>query len=136
MTTLFGEDVDTVSVAPKRRLHLGEEHVRELLGRPEAAFISWERLDDQGFPGYKIGVGDVPLLKAGKRKGERNYRAATNRQYVYVKHEEHAAWVVAWSKRTGLCAPCVGTGEEWMGWSVTDGTRMETCRSCGGTGRA
>lgn len=41
-----------------------------------------------------------------------------------------------WSKRTGYCITCLGTGEKWTGWNHVTGDRYERCLACDGSGSA
>lgn len=55
---------------------------------------------------------------------------------VWIAPSEHAAWLLEWEVRTGLCSECVGKTVVFAGWSVTEGTRTRECGRCHGSGSA
>lgn len=80
----------------------------------------------------------APLKTRGKSKGSHNWDKmdrATKRT-VYITLKEHAEWVKAWEVKTGKCATCRGTGQEWCGWGVTTGARYKECTKCQGVGKS
>lgn len=80
----------------------------------------------------------APLKTRGKSRGNHDWNKidpATKRT-VYVSFRENAEYVAAWEAKTGLCATCRGTGNEWCGWSVTEGTRYKACTKCHGSGKS
>jgi hypothetical protein len=111
---------------------------REALGRPDAHVASVESLneDDDGFDGVRVVLMDAPALTRGPRKGQPNWRSATNRQVRLLSREQIESGAERWSERTGLCVSCVGDGRSFSGWRLGEGSRFVPCKTCNGTGSA
>jgi hypothetical protein len=114
------------------------EAVREAAGRPDAHAYSIERLNiqDDGFDGFRVKLGDFPPCKSGPRKGKPNYRKGTNLATRLISDSDVEAWLTRWVATTGKCGTCRGDGQTWAGWSAAEGTRYTACRDCNGTGSA
>ena len=80
----------------------------------------------------------APLKTRGKSKGSHNWDKMdkSTKRTVYITFKEHAEWVKGWEKKTGLCANCKGTGQQWAGWSVTDGYKYRNCGKCRASGKS
>ena len=80
----------------------------------------------------------APLKTRGKSKGCHNWDKMdkSTKRVVYITLKEHSEWVNAWEAKTGKCATCRGTGNEWCGWSVNEGSRYKVCTKCHGSGKA
>lgn len=74
----------------------------------------------------------------GKRKGRINYQKceAGTRATLSIRSDELEQFKLDWSLRTGYCATCYGTGQQWYGWSAEHGTKYRDCIKCEATGRA
>ena len=119
------------------------EHAREMIGNP----MDWEVFRFRSLGAEKFGDAPkvieltgamAPRFMRGKRSGERNWqkRDRGSERTVYITPAEHAAWLEAWSARTGLCRECAGKGEVFARWHHQEGTTYKPCRRCGGTGQA
>ena len=80
----------------------------------------------------------APLKTRGKSKGSHNWDKMdkSTKRVVYITLKEHSEWVKAWEAKTGNCATCRGTGNEWRGWSVNEGSRYNQCTKCHGSGKS
>lgn len=80
----------------------------------------------------------VPLKTRGKHAGrpDWNKKDKSTIRTVYITLKDHAEWVKEWERKTGLCANCEGSGEEWAGWSVAEGSKKRPCAKCGATGKS
>lgn len=56
-------------------------------------------------------------------------------QRVAVTSEEIKAAKAEWSRETGKCGDCYGTGQRTVAWSMKDGVTTKPCEHCHGTGR-
>lgn len=110
---------------------------REAMGRPDAhvASMTMLTLDRDGFDGVRVEVVDVVPCKTGPRKGQPNWRSATNRQARLLSHTELDQLAAAWGERTGHCVPCAGSGRQFVRWHHIDGTTWRPCTACDGSGR-
>jgi len=121
------------------RPNLMEMHARERAGMGEDWTVFLYRwMPPGGPPIYLEMTGAVaPQYRTGPRKGRTNYRRrdrATERT-VYIRVEEHDAWLARWEGETGQCRGCAGVGDKpWR--SGPDGTETRPCHRCGGSGKA
>lgn len=111
-----------------------EIHARKLLGRSEPwRLCRYETIGhDTPRPMFKL-TGSVPstvMFKSGPRKGQPNWKHATDEQTVYISEPEQRAFEAAWEKETGLCKRCGDTGEELERWSTADGATYRPCTRC------
>ena len=109
---------------------------RHFTGRPDAHLAVIEDLSHDGFDGFRVEVCDVVPCKSGPRKGQPNWRTAENRETRYITWPEFRAFEDEWSRETGKCNDCMGSGEVFAGWSIDTGTRMKPCAKCEATGVA
>lgn len=119
------------------------DHARERAGMPPE--WSWYHLET--FPHSRgsepplcfIVKGAVAPLKqrgpgAGKLRNWKKRDPATDTT-VYIKPEEHLAWLAAYEARTGNCFNCQGTKQEAAGWNIATGTTWRSCSRCKGSGK-
>ena len=119
-------------------IDLIEEHARELVkAPPEWRVFCYEKVGES-FGVIRVTGAVAPLFTSGKNAGKPNWRRRdkTTERIACFTRVEHYAWCDAWSKRTGKCAHCVGTGRLLAGWSTLDGVNWHQCGVCGGTGAA
>ena len=110
---------------------------REAMGRPDAhvASMTMLTLDRDGFDGVRVEVADVVPCKTGPRKGQPNWRRATNRPVRLLSNTELDQLAAAWGERTGNCVPCTGSGRQFVRWDHIEGTTWRPCTACAGSGR-
>lgn len=84
--------------------------------------------------GQTVEGGVCPPKLTGKHKGSPNWSKATMKRKLTVSDAELEAHIAAWEARTGLHAPCKGTGMRWIGWGVETGARYAPCKKCEGLG--
>lgn len=73
----------------------------------------------------------------GPRKGRKNW-AKENRSHdmtIPLTRGEIRGFIDRWSRETGICSNCHGSGTEVYGWSSTGGEMLRHCKACDGTGK-
>lgn len=139
MTDLFAGQEPAQPAKVSERFDWIELFCKEKFGVPaDWRWHGWERKEVDKPHEYLLVHGAVCHAKfeKGKRKGQTNWKlkdASTEATHV-IRRKELEAFQVEWSKRTGLCNECYGTGQAWAGWSLAEGTRYKPCRHCDATG--
>lgn len=120
------------------RLNLLDMQAAELAGMgPEWRPFKYEMVDGTS-PGCLLDGAVAPIFVRGKRKGYRNWKKkdpATVRR-IFISPGDRMTYEVNWSKETGLCSVCVGTGEVFQSWRKDEGTTYKSCKVCDGTGKS
>jgi hypothetical protein len=123
-------------------MNLFTEHARELMAMPpewdayEWEAIGRERASDEAKL-IRVAGAVAPLKTRGKYKGYPNWDKLDKGtiRTAYFTPDEHEAWLAQWETKTGKCANCMGSGEQFAGWSAEGGTRHKPCKKCGATGK-
>lgn len=85
---------------------------------------------------YELEGGVCVPFKSGKRKGQPNYRKATERKSFVVTVEQAELWQAEYEKETGLCRECMGKTIVVSKVSLFEPTQYRKCGRCNGTGKA
>lgn len=78
------------------------------------------------------------VKKRGKHKGWPDWTKCdrSTEKTINLGVAEHANWKQEWSKRTGKCLRCTGTGRVLVSVHVTHGAKYRPCPDCNATGAA
>ena len=78
------------------------------------------------------------IITKGKRKGRPDYKKpepnSTAKFAILITDLDQ--FQIEWSAKTGKCANCYGTGQEWNGWHHKTGNKFRDCHACKATGNA
>lgn len=136
MSTLNQPDQVSRSLPAPVRANLYELYCREHATLPEDwAIYCMEQFPKTSGPcNYIQLTGAVAVVD---RSGKRTWpNKELSRRVFQVSPADFAKFQAEWSKRTGYCITCLGTGEQWTGWNHLTGDRYERCSDCGGSGSA